>query len=115
MSENINGKAIIILDENLNEKHYYKIWNNWNNPYYVTIYNPVNNTLIDSRYMSNKIESVKRCYRCLDLQEKNRGLKRDLNERKDHYKANVCTGVNNKALIAKKTVIKDIEFRITKN
>ena len=70
MSKNINENAIIILDENLNEKRNYKTWNRWNNPYFVTIYNPTNNAPTDSRYMSNKMKSVKKCYKYLDLQEK---------------------------------------------
>ena len=66
MTENIDGKALIILKD-LNEKYSDKTWDRWSNPHFVTIYNPINNQLIDSRYMSNKMESVKKCYRCLDL------------------------------------------------
>ena len=77
MTENINGKVLIFLDENLNEnKLYNKNWNRWDNPHYVTIFNPKNNIPIDRRYISNKMESIKKCYRCLYLQERNIGLKR---------------------------------------
>ena len=100
MRENINGKTLIFLDTNIKVK--------------ILKWNPINNNLIDKRYISNKMETTKRCYRCLYLQERNLGLKRELKERKDHYKANVCAGIDNKSLIAQKRVIKDTEYIIEK-
>ena len=65
--------------------------------------------------MSNKIESIKKCYQCIDLQGRNKGLKRELKERKECYEINIFAGVSNKALKAQKRVIKDLKFRISEN